>query len=664
VAWVRYNDGMSRPRTFTQGLPQGAVLSPLLFLIFINDLPSAVKKPTNLSLYADDVALWASNHVREEAERKLQEDVAAVAEWSETWKLDLSPEKCEVSVFSTSNADTNWQPIINVWAHRLNVTKDPVFLGLRYDGKLSFKNHATDVSKKVRARSNIIRALSGTDWGCDSKSLRTVYMACGRSVIEYGMAAYVPWLHKTNFNTLEKAQNDAARAYTGLTPSTPLDALRKEANIPSIRERSVVVCTKAYDKALRLPPDNPRHVTASQRCRQRLKRTDWRECSRQVWESIFGVPEGVVEGFVADWQRGSACEIRSIIRPREDGGQVILDTPTELTAYTDGSATEGTTNGGAGVIITKGGFTADDIVEQISAPAGKWSSSTQAEILAIKIAAKWLKENISSWQTVKICSDSQAAIMAINKKGMVEPLVHATNALLGEIITQKGNNEAVTLVWIPGHSGLEGNERADLLAKEGGTMSQEGLPCSHGSACAMLKLEAKRRNPMTHERSRRVYAFPIDYRREAALSKADQTLIKRMRTDHCPLLLNFKKKIDVTFEALCRVCETEEESTDHVIWRCSGVRDQRRAIFNGSVPDNALSNNPEQALELLRAFFTAVETAGSNADNNSDGGDDGSDNGVDGNVSNNNDNIASNNGADNARTNEALGGVVADNQTA
>ncbi len=86
-----------------QGLPQGAVLSPLLFFLYIDDLRPVVPETVKVALFADDVSLISSHHNKLVAEKELQRAVSAVAEWSTSKKMVLNADKCEVTFFSPNS---------------------------------------------------------------------------------------------------------------------------------------------------------------------------------------------------------------------------------------------------------------------------------------------------------------------------------------------------------------------------------------------------------------------------------------------------------------------------------------------------------------------------------------------------------------------------------
>jgi len=75
------------------GVPQGSVLGPLLFLIFVRDLPDWIK--FSIKMFADDTKIWAKIAVREDA-GSLQEDLNRLVQWSEKWLLKFNLDKCKV----------------------------------------------------------------------------------------------------------------------------------------------------------------------------------------------------------------------------------------------------------------------------------------------------------------------------------------------------------------------------------------------------------------------------------------------------------------------------------------------------------------------------------------------------------------------------------------
>ena len=84
------------------GVPQGSVLSPLLFLIYINDMPDPKHHLNSESHFADDTGLWAISKKASLAANRLKRDLDALAEWCTKWRIKLDPEKTKLIMFSRS----------------------------------------------------------------------------------------------------------------------------------------------------------------------------------------------------------------------------------------------------------------------------------------------------------------------------------------------------------------------------------------------------------------------------------------------------------------------------------------------------------------------------------------------------------------------------------
>ena len=99
-----FQNHKSRSFRVRRGVPQGSVLSPALFSLFINDLPASMPSSVSCSLYADDLAIWSSSSLVPIAVEVTQEALFPLERWSEYWYLPLNPSKCEASLFQ-------WIPI-------------------------------------------------------------------------------------------------------------------------------------------------------------------------------------------------------------------------------------------------------------------------------------------------------------------------------------------------------------------------------------------------------------------------------------------------------------------------------------------------------------------------------------------------------------------------
>ena len=138
-------------RTFKEGLPQGSVLSPLLFVLYINDLLANFCESTMVSAYADDLALACRGRKKEDVAKRMQAEVDKVVSWSQQARLTLNDAKCEVAFFSLDNAKAQWWPQITINGVPPSCTPSPTFLGVTYDRRMTF---GTQGQKGVPANSS------------------------------------------------------------------------------------------------------------------------------------------------------------------------------------------------------------------------------------------------------------------------------------------------------------------------------------------------------------------------------------------------------------------------------------------------------------------------------------------------------------------------------
>ena len=96
-------EGFLSPNVYPKaGVPQGSNLSPLLFLIYVNDMPNPSHHQTNKSQFADDASQWAVSKNIDLAVEYLQWDLDKLARWCAKWRIKLNPEKTKVIIFSKS----------------------------------------------------------------------------------------------------------------------------------------------------------------------------------------------------------------------------------------------------------------------------------------------------------------------------------------------------------------------------------------------------------------------------------------------------------------------------------------------------------------------------------------------------------------------------------
>ena len=145
-ALVKMQGIRSNTATIHNGVPQGGVLSPTLFLIFINDLLQIIPRKVKGSMYADDLALLSTEEYTGTSKIRLQDALTNLNLWSNEWGMTINSKKTTYTIFSLS---TKQQSIkLTLDKKVLEKNDNPTYLGVTFDPRLTWRNQIDNAQKK------------------------------------------------------------------------------------------------------------------------------------------------------------------------------------------------------------------------------------------------------------------------------------------------------------------------------------------------------------------------------------------------------------------------------------------------------------------------------------------------------------------------------------
>ena len=438
----------------TKGSPQGGVLSPLLWNLTLDTFLGSLGLHTNfVQAFADDLVILVRGICISTIRSIAQQLLNRINMWCRSKGLKLSGIKSTAILFTNKREASLDQPL-TVEGTTVPLVNSTLYLGVTLDRKLSWGPHILSKCDKAIAQLHACNKTIGKTWGLSPSGTRWIYNQIILPSLGYNV---VSWQHiverKLYIRTrLEAIQRHAALMITRGLNSTPTSNLEIVAGLLPINLKLTQLAVKSSLRMKRYGSwDSNYHYEQNRNCNSHAYAVD---------KIISKLP---LAGCITDHINRVTVlsrRFKTIISPRSEVIEAIANLPQGAWhIYTDGSKTQELT--GAGFCILHEGTE----VHRNSFHLGTMSTVFQCELFAIHMACTWALTYFQVQSHIIFLSDSQAAIKAINSNNihsrMVLDIINQLNSL--------GSSHKLELRvrWVPGHTGVPGNERADELARAG-----------------------------------------------------------------------------------------------------------------------------------------------------------------------------------------------------
>jgi ribonuclease HI len=457
---LRCGSWASKPVKINPGLPQGSPLSPVLFNIYTWRVTGLQISGMGRTLsYADDILVYRQGSDKHTMVNDVQIELDRIGDWCRVSGAAVNPSKVTVTWFSLNNhigqIDT---PSVDLGGKKVQRTGTMKYLGVCFDRCLGFKDHVDHVILRARKGLAAMRVMTAS--GFEQRLLVLLCQGLVFSVIDYALAILT--ISKTQTERLERIQNEAMRIILGCTGDTSTRAMRFLLDYPTMQQRVQLCQARAY---LRISANkgHPLHSDIGKVMSCRLKRgKSWLGRAEEVIQQVcllddvssceewVNVPDTCRISFrvVITLDRSSRnsspvaveAEVQALISENSKEGDVII--------FTDGSVVRHVRSAW-GFVAFRGGLS----VREDSGAFPVTTSSMTMEVKAVSRAMVWLETQDDVH--VVFLSDSMSMLRKV-QTGCVR------NEWLRSL--EKSRLQCVTFIFVPGHAGVKGNERADALA--------------------------------------------------------------------------------------------------------------------------------------------------------------------------------------------------------
>ena len=226
---VCINGILSTGADVLSGIPQGSILGPILFTIFINDLPDELH--SICKIFADDTKIYNST----EKSETIQNDIDKLINWSERWNLYFNDSKCKVMHLGKKNPNCAYKISHNENdKHTLETCREERDLGVVFDSELKFDKH---INSAINKGNRMLGLIKRSFTGLENQVLVKLYKSLVRPHLEYGNQIWNPFL-KRQSSALEKVQRRATKLIKPLRKLDYEERLR-QLKLPTLKYRRI-----------------------------------------------------------------------------------------------------------------------------------------------------------------------------------------------------------------------------------------------------------------------------------------------------------------------------------------------------------------------------------------------------------------------------------------
>lgn len=235
---VSVNNTLSNTKFIPAGVPQGSTLSPLLFNIYMNDIPKG--KSTEIALFADDTAIYSNSFKINKAFEYIQNHVNTLEKYYDKWKIKINTEKTVMTHFTKKKKDT-CSTYIHFYDDQITNEEVVKYLGVKLDKTLNFNEHTKHIASKANGAISLLYPLLNKSSPLNKKLKLLLYKQCVQPIMLYACPAWNS-TNKNNIKKLQIIQNKCLRMALNKPIETPIYILHQEAGINEIE-------TEIYNKS-------------------------------------------------------------------------------------------------------------------------------------------------------------------------------------------------------------------------------------------------------------------------------------------------------------------------------------------------------------------------------------------------------------------------------
>jgi len=472
LASVRFEDAIAEALELLCGIPQGSPLSPILYLLAtaaLYELPGA----THRYGYADDTAMLFVGDTLDETTAQANAAIATMEAWGRQEGFAFDVKKTEVMHFANQRRTS----LPSVQHQDMAIQPKPAmrWLGVWFDARLHFTTHITKWAQKAKSITYHLRGMCNTVRGISAAAARKAAWAVVMPTLFYGVDVWYPGSGRVLRGHLETIQKTLTAACRMILPSwktTPKTTLWKEAGIPPAELLLQQIAARNANRWARLDVHHPltrrllqqeheiQHAThPNAATTRRTLMRDVRLIRNAALAPAAERPRLIPKRFSnAIWTEDK--ERRPAKECQAERIRKWSQSQTNLVVYSDGSKTKQDT-AGFGYAV----FRRQRPITQGCGQIGK-GEVFDAEIRGAVEGLRAALAHQRPMEGVTVCIDNTSVIDCI---GTTAP-PSSQMAFRQFQKTGDAHPGMIRVRWCPGHTGIEGNERADQLAKEGAKM--------------------------------------------------------------------------------------------------------------------------------------------------------------------------------------------------